>query len=345
MPIKKPPTWDNPKIIAKYKAETINGVSFTLFKMALRKFMLMKELSLGLGTLEILKHITEQKMRSNLLNKMILSMTEDVNIHNPMLPITMKELYIDYKNTGDFTNIKNMYILLYNSDKCRIIHDIKATYALSPYYISDLKFFENTHAEMAPEYAFMYKFTYTQEETLDFIKEKLIDRSYDVFIYLSYYIRKKYIALSGAQKIWRILNKIADPSIKDIIESLRFFYVKFTITEKIYYLYHAILLVINIDKLILTPVIIPSEPGRSKCPLIDNKFPEYISDDNIDIIDESTVYKNPIHRNYQITFKHLLSIYNENELGPLQEESAFSESVEETVSLQEEYYEVQEESE
>jgi hypothetical protein len=336
--MKKPPTWDNPKIIAKYKAETINGVPFTLFKLALQKFMRKKELSLGLGTLNILKHVTEQKMKSNLLNRMILAMTEDVNIHNPMLPIKMKELYINYKSTGDFTNIQNMYIILYNSDKCRIIHDIKSTFALSPYYISDLKFFEVTHTEMAPEYAFMYKFTYTQEETLDLIKDKLIDKSYDVFIYLSYYIRKKYIALSGAQKVWRILNKMVEPPVKDIIESLRYFYVNLTHTEKIYYLYHAILIVINIDKLDLTPVTIPTETYRVKFPLIDNKFPDYVSDENDDIVDESIVYKNPVFRNYQITFKHLLSIYNENEIGIIQEES-----VEELSFLEEEYSEVQEE--
>jgi len=56
--------WDTPKVNAKYKAETINGISYTLWKQALWKYI--HRLDLGLGTLNILKCVKEKKMKSNL---------------------------------------------------------------------------------------------------------------------------------------------------------------------------------------------------------------------------------------------------------------------------------------
>ncbi len=326
--------WDSPKVNAKYKAETINGISYTLWKQALWKYI--HRIDLGLGTLNILKCVKEKKMKSNLLNNIILMMTEEVSINNATLPIAMKELYLLFKSTEDFTYVKKMYILISNSDKCRLITDIKATFILTPYPIKDLNYLATIHKKMAPEYGEMYNFTYTLEETLVLMKECLLsdDRSKSL-MYLSYYIRVGYIKLSGAQKLWRMLHQVIvnqSPILKDIIESLRYFYVNISREEKIYYLYQAFLTVIYRDTIDLT-----LNDHQSVSTEIQTKFPlKETTFIEIEEESECTKFKSDVWRNYYVTFNHLLSLYNENVLEEEPEGSTFLEYTEDIQYAEEE---------
>jgi len=333
--------WDTPKVNAKYKAETINGISYTLWKQALWKYI--HRLDLGLGTLNILKCVKEKKMKSNLLNNILLMMVEEVSINNATLPIAMKELYLLFKSTEDFSYIQKMYILISNSPKCRLISDIKAAFVLSPYPLKDRTYLMTCHKKIAQEYELMYSFTYTLDETLVLMKECLCsDDKTKVLIYLSYYIRVKYIALSGAQKLWRMLQQVIvneSPILKEIIESLRYFYVNITREEKIYYLYQAFLTVIYRDNLELTlndHTSIITEI-QTKFPLKETTFIE------IEENTECTKFKNVTWRNYYISFNHLLSLYNENALEEEPEESTFLEYTEDTQYVEEEIVQCQDE--
>ncbi len=326
--------WDSPKVNAKYKAETINGISYTLWKQALCKYI--HRIDLGLGTLNILKCVKEKKMKSNLLNNIILMMTEEVSVNNATLPIAMKELYLLFKSTEDFTHIKKMYILISNSDKCRLISDIKATFILKPYPIKDSNYLATVHKKMAPEYEEMYNFTHNIEETIFIMKECLLsdDRSKSL-MYLSYYIRVGYIKLSGAQKLWRMLHQVIvnqSPILKDIIESLRYFYVNISREEKIYYLYQAFLTVIYRDTIDLT-----LNDHQSVSTEIQTKFPlKETTFIEIEFSPECTKFKNDTWRNYYTAFNHLLSLYNENALEEEPGESAFLEYTEDIQYVEEE---------
>lgn len=311
--------WELP-FTAGYNTETIGGISFSVYKSAIQKFLRRGEYEKGLGTLRLLKNIDVPEGRrlvSNVINRMVVMMSEEISINNPLLPKTMYEMYTSFEKSRNYDLIYRIYTDLCISKKCRLLSDVKSTFNLKPYYLQDLEKLNKIHKQIAVEYSNMYEFNYTMEETLACIDKYI--KTYNVFIYISHYLRKDYESKMGAQKLWKIVLKHASKESTEVVKALKFFYTKMKHKEKMLYFYHAVLVVMHQDVLDFSNT--PSTSIEFEYPLIDNKFPDYVYDihtgskkdvldfalDGALVVNECTKYKNEKWRKYYIQFKERIS--------------------------------------
>lgn len=300
------------EISTAYRNEKIGDYNISVYKSALQKFLRRNELEKGLGTLLILSSLSDKqnskRIISNIVNRLIAMMSEEVNIHNVCLPIIMKNLYEEFTITLDFKCLYKMYKHLCQSDKCRIISDIKSYYNLPPYYINN----DDKHKQMIKheiEYNIIYS-NIDSNKLLELIEKSLDNKSYDVFAYLSNYLRKN---IKNINNVWKIVNKKSNK----IIDSLHYFFKKMTHKEKPIYLYHAILIIIHLSNYNyeLNNIDIDTKEFKNPFP-----FPEYVFDihtgnstsktkfaiEGAFIVNESTEYKNDKLREYYIKYKQIL---------------------------------------
>ena len=84
------------------------------------------------------KRSAESK-RSNMINRLVVMMSEEVNISTWWLPIKMMELYQKWwSNRGNPESQKylvDMYLYLTSQRMIRLISDLKSVYVLPPYYV------------------------------------------------------------------------------------------------------------------------------------------------------------------------------------------------------------------
>jgi len=145
--------WKITSVVTKFRTENIDGISFEIFKSAIQKFLRRNECKKGLGTLRLMSNFNNgssdgDKLVSNIINRCIVMMSEEVNINNPALPVLMKSLYERFLNTKNYNIIYVMYKELCNSKKCRLLSDLKSTFNLKPYYLDDEQALQKIHEKI-----------------------------------------------------------------------------------------------------------------------------------------------------------------------------------------------------
>jgi hypothetical protein len=281
--------WKAKTVNTGFRSESIDGIFFSVFKSAIQKFLRRDECKKGLGTLRLMSNFNDgspdgNKIVSNIVNRLIVMMSEEISINNPALPVLMISLYERFLTSRNYAFVYVMYKELCKSTKCRLLSDIKATFNLRPYYLTDAKKLQKIHKKIIADedgvLAELYHLNLDDEQTLKQIKEKLESSSYDVFVYLSHYMLKDYIAGRGGQKLWKIIVGCASEEARPTVDALRSFYGKMTHKEKMLYLYQAILTVIHQDLLDFEPLQFEkvSLLNDFDYPLVDGKFPDYVYD-------------------------------------------------------------------
>jgi hypothetical protein len=208
----------------------------------------------GLGTLRLMSNFNDgsddgNKLVSNIINRQIVMMSEEISINNPNLPVLMKRLYERFLMSRNYNFIYVMYKELCKSGKCRLLSDLKATFNLKPYYLDNAEALQKNHEKIIANedspLSELYQLELTEEETLKLIKQSLLGSSYDAFVYVSHYLLKDYIAGRGGPKLWKVIVSCASEESEETVNALKFFYIKMTHKEKMLYLYQAMLTIIH----------------------------------------------------------------------------------------------------
>jgi hypothetical protein len=148
-----------------YQNEAVNGVTARLLKSAIQK-MARRRMSLdGLKAVTLLdtvsRHIVRgdtasaaakkqstkaKSIQTNTINRLIATMSEEVNIHEADLPVLFQSLYARWTALRATANVMGarrllwrMYALLCDARKSRVVSDLKSKYCLPPYYTDTIE--------------------------------------------------------------------------------------------------------------------------------------------------------------------------------------------------------------
>ena len=227
-----------------FRHEKIGGHSVRVLKSALQKAIRRKDIDTGLMVLYILDNVKDsmgsraKSIRTNVMNRLIVCMSEEINIHELGLPSIMQKIHVQWQKSRKSAEWFDMFENLIKSRKCRLISDIKTYYNLPPYKM-DLAKLSKIHCqlltnnEIKPD-----NLIYSEHEF-----EKLCnDKNEKAFVAIKYLLDKKDVS---AGTLWKIINKHADQRIKTDIQALNYFYKTMSHAEKPIYMYHALLLIIH----------------------------------------------------------------------------------------------------
>jgi hypothetical protein len=213
-------------------------------------------------------------IRTNMINRLVVMMSEEVNISAWWMPIKMLELYNRWvENRGNASSRKvlmDIYRYLLSQRMIRLISDLKSVYVLPPYYVKpkQMNDFSKIHRNIQASYPAVY----SDQAKVGNVDWDLTDYPANVrpcikgIVYnlgkgsdhAFYWISKlcdlekedgtsKYRYL---QLVWSVLYHFIDRHrenevVRDTISALEFFFKKMGHQEKPIYLYHAMLLLIR----------------------------------------------------------------------------------------------------
>ena len=276
--------------LTRRKEVSLNGHKPDVLKSAIQKYCRRGELTKGLwccielnlmGSLENsvdlynthakLEQYTPEKIRmsakcirSSLMNRLIVIMSEEISISNWWVPIEMKNIYDSWNNKrNSSTNIDNelelcgyilsLYRMLTESPKCRIISDLTTVYNLPPYYfkvesVNDTVYYElidkHFNSEMKTKFGKMFSTNSRNGIYLEKIAACLINCDESVFFYLSMSLK---CARANVGNVWALVLDmgIIYPQLAKVLLALKFFFNIMTHKDYWIYLYNAILIVVN----------------------------------------------------------------------------------------------------
>ena len=217
-----------------------------------------------------------QRLRTNMVNRMVVMMSEEVNISAWWMPAKILELYKNWYlcrgNESSRKYLVDMYLYLTSPEMIRLISDLKSVYLLPPYYVKPehMNNLKNIHYNIQKRYPAIYadqtdvghvtwalnagKYPSKLQPCVDGIIYNLEKGSDHVF----YWIRKlcdfekqdgvpqyKYLKI-----VWEILHGFIDRNseyefVRDQVCALQELYKRMTHKEKPIYLYHAVLLIVR----------------------------------------------------------------------------------------------------
>lgn len=241
-------------ISVKYRHVRIGCFSDSDLKSAIQKYLRREEKEKGEMAMRFFLSVSKKKdeapqrvksILSNIMNRLIVMMSEEISICETSLPIHIQKVYKKYIVDQDIRHIYSLYKTLFSCRKCRILSDIKATFLLPFFEDGDLSNQEiSRHNEMIrpllPHLTIETSHTISIKEW----KTTLLKRQFELtFFQLGYLVRPYKTRKETMKQIWNILMDIRySLTIRQTIESLYFLYKKMTHREKTLYLYHAILL-------------------------------------------------------------------------------------------------------
>ena len=290
-------------ILTRRQEKSNSGYSCEVLKSALQKYVRREELVKGMWCLieldvfgyfesnekasrvkasetEANKFESIQKnsrcIRSNMINRLIAIMSEEISICCFWLPVEMKRLYDLWEQERD-SNLNNkkdanmlryslsMYRMLVNSNKCRLLSDLKTVYNLPPHYFNNKDKIDKCYERLLEE-------EFDEEKELRFRSFKLNEDKEDVMETLRKYLSNRdeegyFLCLSKIlemsstrsvinlkKEIWETLISFSDHDrdLKDVLKSLKFFFYKMSHKETWLYLYHASLLVLKRGSFLVT---------------------------------------------------------------------------------------------
>lgn len=327
--------WKVGKVNTVFRSENIGGIRLSVFKSALQKFLRRDECNMGMGTLKIISNFDDgtpngRKIITNIINRLVVMMSEEVCINNAALPVVFKQFYGLFNETRDFKVLYILYKELCDSKKCRLLSDLKTRFNLMPYYLDDKVKLQQLHMKLIEgdeKLTKLYSLTINAAETLNCIETELSKKSYDTYLYVSYYMWNNYMAGSGGQKLWNVVIRCASSvseETNDVVKALKYFYNELKHNERPLYLYQAILTIIHSKELDLKPLVVKSFVLKRylQFPLTAGKFPDYVYDihtgnNNKTIVDfalegaytnnEDNKFKCQSWRDNYIKFKRMLN--------------------------------------
>jgi hypothetical protein len=129
-----------------------------------------RELAKQEGTSEANTLSRARSLRTNLINRLVVMISEEVNIHSIGLSVAALDMYQKWRATRDHEESRQHLLLFYSrlltSEKCRIIRDYKTIFNLPPYYLPGSQWgrlvtlHKKLLKEQGPE---LYKLNYKQE--------------------------------------------------------------------------------------------------------------------------------------------------------------------------------------
>lgn len=274
------------KVCTTYRGESINGIHISILKSALQKYIRRSELEKGLlviGYLSVLDEgsMESRRLRTNITNRLIVCMSEEISICEMDLPGKMKKLYLEW--TRSRSNIPTsvaiwiqMFTLLCSSRKCRIVSDYKTVFFLPP--ISGTA---EMHTALLDKYDILEPDIPENADVKKLFQAALKRKSSDAFVYLRYIYSSK---RSSDDWIWEtVAQSVKRREVKSEIYHLQFFHNKMTHAEKPIYLYNAVLSTLNessIDSTLVVPRL--DMNAVKKCyesaVAFDGKFDDYVYD-------------------------------------------------------------------
>lgn len=270
------------KLSVKYRSErSYYGVEPAVLKSGLQKYLRRNEREKGLWCLiELdlfrlgLSHIRElaqregitesavitriKSIRTNLINRLVVMISEEINIHQWWLPSVMWGLYQTWCATRDEdssrTSLVKMYLQLLSAEKCRLISDYKTIYNLPPYYLSDQKRLIALHKRFLEKRdPALYEINYGQD-TDKLTPQELVTKALELAAQgkeEALFFCGRLLDRAGSKKhiesLWERL--LQEEVATKAIQALRGFYHEMTHKEQPIYLYHALLLVIFRDRI------------------------------------------------------------------------------------------------
>lgn len=237
---------------------SINGFPLDLLKSGLQKYIRRNEEAKGLWCLVELdlfntdtnpNHIAAVKrIRTNVLNRLAITMTEDINLAAPGLPEIMYGLYTKIKSEQPQNTRKllvEMYTILVRQKKVRFISHIGAVFLLKTktsitkehleIHKDIIKSFEKEHSELSELNIHKYEvadITEAYNRLISSVKKRKIK----AFVWLHWFLR-----LDGKlQDIWKFVLSFGNAS----VQALYKFWQEIKSQERNIFLYHALLVMI-----------------------------------------------------------------------------------------------------
>lgn len=238
-----------PKVITTFRQESVNNVHLSVLKSALQKSIRRSDWDVGLTALGYLSAFDDEtaagkRIRTNVTNRLIVCMAEEISINDWHLPIRMKALHDRWKNVRSDRALScivwvEMFTVLTNARKCRIVSDYKTRYNLPPYKMA-LDRLDALHGRLLSKYGVGDP----EVTTLETFRSLLNQGADDCFVYVRNVLRNgKAKDLTMTLGIWTAtLDAIRSPVLKDAARSLKAFHQMMSHAEKPIYLYHAILI-------------------------------------------------------------------------------------------------------
>ena len=215
-----------------------------------------------------------QRTRTNMINRLVVMMSEEVNISVWWMPAKMKALYQNWiENRGNPDSRKylvDMYRYLNSQRMIRLISDLKSVYILPPYYVENKQMndFRKIHRGIRAVYPAVYSdqgkigdvewdltgYPANIRPCINGIVYNLEKGSDHAFYWISRLCElekadgtSKYRYL---REVWPMMSRFIDRHpeyelVRETISSLEFFFKKMGHQEKPIYLYHAMLLLIR----------------------------------------------------------------------------------------------------
>jgi len=215
-----------------------------------------------------------QGIRSNMINRLVVMMSEEVNISAWWMPMIMKGLYQKWvANRGNANSSKylvDIYRYLVSQRMIRLISDLKSVYVLPPYYVKSEQM--NDLMKIHRGIRALHPSVYSNQTFVGDVDWDLTDYPVNVRPCINgivYNIENGHDhafhwvsrlcdleRADGVSKyrytklVWSVLYRFIDRHhefkfVKDIISALEFFFNTMGHQEKPIYLYHALLLLIR----------------------------------------------------------------------------------------------------
>ncbi len=326
-------------ISTKYRYEiSYNGVPLKVLKSALQKYIRRKNIKKAVWCLvemdlfSTVNDTRSKSIRTNMINRLIAIMSEDIGVANPFLPIHMKTLYLKWTAERD-SDISRQHLLdmvshLLEGKRIRLVSDYKSVFLLPPYYLKDQVQLEYLHRRLLNEYPNIYRDHYLKQFD---IWELLDKKDVRVFIEISRTYPDK------NKEICDYLLENTNGKVKECIEALLFFYKKMKHKEKPIYFYQAVQTYLFQDKIEelkwmgaisrfkkfnvkqcyqknLSKKKIKFDNFVYDVHTGDKKTLEQFSTEGTVVKDESKQFFNPVYREIYNNFKLLLDRYHRKEI-------------------------------
>lgn len=252
-------------------------------------------------------HTVVSGIRTNFINRLIVIMSEEININDKVeIPIIMYDLYNSWQNSRkqeiSIEYLINMIFILCNAKKARLLSYLKSAYTLPPFYTDNMvEYYSFINDIIYPKFIQLDLRSRSDNYDIENFSKSIIDKDQDkTFRCLGEMIKQIFDPnlkniYDLFKSIWKILNELSISNItlnKSII-ALNKFYKIMNHVEKPLYLYHALALLINKDKLDFESIptnsvtnykILLSEYNKNPIIYIDpNKNREYFEEYILDI--------------------------------------------------------------
>jgi hypothetical protein len=313
-------------VVETFRKESVNGIPASVLKSAIQKYARRGMLEQGNRVLGLLSYFNEQRLTTNVTNRLVVMMSEEVNIHETFLPVAMKQLHEEWTRTRSPVTWLRMYALLCRARKCRVVSDVKTRWNLPPYK-GNLAHLDRLHDKLLRDNNASVSGAHG---TIAEFRSRLTEGSYDAFDVLRVLLRGK----QPDKTIWETLSQACATTRSDlvpVVSALRYFHKQMHHAERPIYIYHAILLVLNADALdeAPRPWTEPRDPTqedldrwrREGATLTIASFPDYVIDRHTSmargqsavvfaevgalIPDEDKRFLNEEHRRLYMAFKRL----------------------------------------